>query len=199
MLRTNYWLRNIAIYSLAPGRDEWVFETVSVKLWWIESFFLLLKLYEPCWRGGSRCARLRSFDLVMPPNSLEQSSSRLWRRVQSPWLSRDCLYDWEGAIIDMALFWTRSRSSLRYLERLWWKVGVQYSNTDLINCSIELYNIGLFFLRHSERAVWLKKLKKAHTCKDEKWARFSLCLIQCYVLRREPRMLPNAMNQNLLF
>ena len=53
----------------------------------------------------------------------------------------------------MALFWTRSRSSLRYLERLWWKVGVQYSNTDLINCTIELYKIGLFFLRQSERAV----------------------------------------------
>ena len=39
VLRTNYWLRNITIYSLEPGRDEWVFETVSVKLWWIESFF----------------------------------------------------------------------------------------------------------------------------------------------------------------
>ena len=34
-------LRNIAIYiySLAHGRDEWVFETVDVKSWQIESSF----------------------------------------------------------------------------------------------------------------------------------------------------------------
>ena len=46
-----------------------------------------------------------------------------------PKLTKQCLYDLSGAIMESALFCTRS---LRQSGRLWWKMGEQYSRTGLI-------------------------------------------------------------------
>ena len=49
--------------------------------------------------------------------------------VLRPKLTKQCLYDLSGAIMESALFCTRS---LRQSGRLWWKMGEQYSRTGLI-------------------------------------------------------------------
>ena len=62
-------------------------------------------------------------------NRLIHWSLRLSYKVLRPKLTKQCLHDLSGAIMESALFCTRS---LRQSGRLWWKMGEQYSSTDLI-------------------------------------------------------------------
>ena len=61
-----------------------------------------------------------------------------------PKLTKQCLHDLLGAIMENALFCTRS---LRQSGRLWWKMGEQYSSTDLIPVQWKSTNI---FTAHAE-------------------------------------------------
>ena len=61
-----------------------------------------------------------------------------------PKLTKQCLHDLSGAIMESALFCTRS---LRQSGRLWWKMGEQYSSTDLIPVQWKSTNI---FTAHAE-------------------------------------------------
>ena len=61
-----------------------------------------------------------------------------------PKLTKQRLYDLPGAIMENALFSTRS---LRQSGRLWWKMGEQYSSTDLIPVQSKSTNI---FTAHAE-------------------------------------------------
>ena len=62
-------------------------------------------------------------------NCLIHSPLRLSYKVLRPKLTKQCLYDLSGAIMESALFCTRS---LRQSGRLWLKMDERYSRTGLI-------------------------------------------------------------------
>ena len=76
---------------------------------------------------------------------------RLSSKVLRPKLSKQCLYDLSGAIMEIALFCTRS---LRQSGRPWWKMGEQYSSTDFI-----LYSESQQYLYSSR---WTKKIHRGY-------------------------------------
>ena len=93
--------------------------------------------------------------VLIPGYTIKQLNTliviRLSSKVLRPKLSKQCLYDLSGAIMEIALFCTRS---LRQSGRLWWKLGQQYSSTDFI-----LYSGSQQYLYSSR---WTKKIHRGY-------------------------------------
>ena len=85
----------------------------------------------------------------MESNNCLHSPLRLSYSVGRLRLSRRSRYDMAGEIMESALFWTLSISSLRLAGGAWWKTGAQYSSTGLIVVQLD----GIYPLKYYRKKL----------------------------------------------